>query len=133
MRYLVDSTWVIDNLLGLPEAVELLDALEPDGYTVSILSYMEAYQGTLRAQATPQLRQAFDTFFAAVPVLPFSPTVARRCARLRQELKLQGKRVNARATDLMIAATALEHGLEFVTNNVDDYDDIPGLTLYPQR
>jgi len=73
MRYLIDSTWVIDNLLGLTEAVALLDTLEPDGYAVSILSYMEAYQGTLRAQATPALRQAFDDFFAAVPVLPFSP------------------------------------------------------------
>ena len=133
MRYLLDSTWVIDNLLGLPRAVAFLDSLEPDGYAVSILSYMEAYQGTLRAGAAPALPDAFETFFAAVPVLPFSPAVAKRCARLRQTLKEQGKRVNSRATDLMIAATALEHGLEFVTNNIDDYDDIPDLTLYPQR
>ncbi len=132
MRYLIDTNWIIDNLLGLPEAVELFDKLETDGFAVSIFTYMEAYQGTLRAQVTAELQQAFAAFFATVPVLPFTPAVARRCAHLRQTLKAQGKRVNSRATDLMIAATALEHGLNLVTRNQADYDDIPGLTLFQE-
>jgi predicted nucleic acid-binding protein len=69
-------------------------------------------------------------FLAKVPILPFSPEVARRCARLRLDLKRQGKRVRPRALDLIIAATALEHGLTLVTRNSGDYQDIPGLTLY---
>jgi tRNA(fMet)-specific endonuclease VapC len=130
MRYLIDSNLVIDTLLNVQEGIDLLDTLSADGFAVSIITYMEAYQGTLRTEATEELRTEFERFFATVPVLPFTPAVARRCAQVRQTLKEQHKRVNARATDLLIAATALEYGLEFVTNNTDDYDDIPGLTLY---
>ncbi len=130
MRYLVDSNWIIDNLLNVQEAVDLLDKLSGDGFAVSIITYMEVYEGTLRAQATEELSVAFKTFFTSASILPLSPAVARRCALLRQELRRQGKRVNSRALDLVIAATALEHNLEFVSNNTADYDDIPGLTLY---
>ena len=41
------------------------------------------------------------------------------------------KRVKARALDLINAAIALEHDLTLVTRNVRDYQDIPGLHLYP--
>ncbi len=132
MRYLIDSNWIIDNLINEEAAVDLLDTLAADGFAVSIITYMEVYEGTLRAQATEELREAFRMFFTAASVLPVSPAVARRCATLRQELRRQGKRVNSRALDLLIAATALEHNLEFVSNNKDDYDDIPGLILYQQ-
>jgi predicted nucleic acid-binding protein len=40
---------------------------------------------------------------------------------LRETLKRQGKRVNSRAFDLVVAATALQHGLMLVTRNVADY------------
>ncbi|MDQ2783683.1 MAG: type II toxin-antitoxin system VapC family toxin [Chloroflexota bacterium] len=130
MRYLIDSNWIIDNLLNVQEAVDLLDKLSADGIAVSIITYMEVYEGTLRAQATQELRDACTRFFANANVLAFTPAVARRCATLRQELRRQGKRVNSRALDLCIAATALEHNLEFVSNDRGDYDDIPGLTLY---
>lgn len=38
-------------------------------------------------------------------------------------------RVRSRLIDLMIAATALEHGLTLATNNAADYRDIPGLLI----
>jgi predicted nucleic acid-binding protein len=63
-------------------------------------------------------------------VLPITIAVAQRCARLRRTLKNQGRRVNSRALDLIIAATALEHRLTLVTNNPKDYEDIPWLKLF---
>jgi predicted nucleic acid-binding protein len=63
-------------------------------------------------------------------MLPVSPAVARRCAEIRSLLKRQGKQPRKRAFDLVIAATALEHGLELVTHNPRDFRDIPGLTRY---
>jgi predicted nucleic acid-binding protein len=35
-----------------------------------------------------------------------------------------------RGFDILIAATAIEHGLTLVTRNIDDYADIPGIELY---
>jgi predicted nucleic acid-binding protein len=55
-----------------------------------------------------------------------SPSGALRFATLRKK----GRRVNSRALDLLNAAKAIDSGLDLVTRNIDDYDDIPGLTLY---
>ena len=136
MLYLIDSNWVIQHLANVPEAVQLLDQLAADGFAVSIITYMEAFQGVLQSPTPEQAQAKFQAFFDAVPVFPVSRAVARRCASLREALKQQNRSVRPRALDLIIAATALEHGLILVTRNVDDYTDVPGLDLYgahPQR
>jgi predicted nucleic acid-binding protein len=45
-------------------------------------------------------------------------------------LRRQKLQVNERALDLLIAVTAIDHGLILVIRNLRDYDDIPGMTLY---
>lgn len=130
MRYLLDTTVVIPVLAGDSAAIALVRHIVPEGYAVSILSYLEAYQGVLEAHDRNAAERVLETFFAAAPILPITPAVARRCAELRSMLKKQGKSPRKRAFDLVIAASALEHGLELVTHNVSDFDDIPDLSLY---
>jgi predicted nucleic acid-binding protein len=91
---------------------------------------MEAYQGVLQSPHPGTARKHFEAFLKTVPVLPFSPSVAKRCAKLRETLQKEGKRVKARALDLMTASIALEYGLTLVTRNVSDYTDIRGLKVY---
>jgi predicted nucleic acid-binding protein len=86
----------------------------------------------LRSPDQQEAQERFDAFLEGVPVLPFSEAVARRCATLRETLRLQGKQVRSRALDLMIAATALEYGLTLVTRNTHDYADISGLQLHQE-
>jgi predicted nucleic acid-binding protein len=45
MPYLVDSNIVIDNLLDVPSASALLEQLALEGIAISIVTYMEAFQG----------------------------------------------------------------------------------------
>jgi tRNA(fMet)-specific endonuclease VapC len=130
MPYLIDSDWIIDHLAGVPQAVQLLERLAPEGIAVSIITYMEAYQGTERAPNSAEAKSRLGAFSGSVPLLPLSPRVAERCAVLRESLRRQGRRVGSRALDLIIAATALEHDLTLVTRNVEDYKDIPDLKLY---
>ena len=130
MPYLVDTDLVIDHLADIPEAQQLLDKLAPEGIAISIITYMEAYQGVLRSPRPTSARKQFEAFLETVPVLPFSLAGAERCAQVRETLHREGKRVKARALDLMTAAIALEHGLILVTRNVEDYHDIRGLKLY---
>lgn len=130
MAYLIDSDLVIDHLADDPAARRLLDRLAPDGLTISMITYLEVYQGVLVSPDPDQAQARLEAFLAAVPIVPFSATVARRCARLRVELQRQGKRVRSRALDLLTAATALEHELTLVTRNLADYTDIPALALY---
>jgi predicted nucleic acid-binding protein len=126
---LLDSNLVIPYLADDPATVSLVDRLAPEGIAISIITYLEAYQGTLRNPDSQLAQDQFEHFLAVVPVLPLTPAVARRCARLREELKHRGRRVRDRALDLVIAATTLEHGYTLVTRNRKDYEDIPELVL----
>lgn len=130
MPYLIDTDWLIDHLANVPEAVRLLDNLAREGIAISIITYMEVYQGILRSRDSEEAQSKLKAFVDIVPGLPLSGAVAQRCAHLRETLRTQGKRVNARALDLIIAATALEHNLTLVTRNTDDYSDVPDLQLY---
>lgn len=130
MPYLIDSDWLIDHLAGLPQAVELLDGLAPEGLAISIITFMEVSQGVERSPDPETARAKLSAVLDAVPVIPFETALAERCARLRETLRQQGKRVNSRALDLIIAATAIEHDLTLVTRNFEDYEDIPNLKLY---
>jgi tRNA(fMet)-specific endonuclease VapC len=130
MPYLVDSDWVIDHLANVPAAADLLVRLARDGIAISIITYMEAYQGVLRSADPAAARGALARLLRVMPVLPISRAVARRCAELRERLRVEGRRVHPRALDLLIAATALEHQLALVTRNREDYADIADLVLY---
>lgn len=130
MPYLIDTDWVIDLLASVPEAVQLLDHLAQDGIAISIITYMEAYQGVERSPHPEEAQNKLSALLDSLPVVSLSPAVAQRCARLRETLRKQGKRVNARSLDLIIAATALEYNLTLVTRNTEDYADVPGLKLY---
>lgn len=130
MPYLIDSDVVIDHLADVPTATTLLEQLASDGIAVSILTYMESYQGVLRSPHQTRARRKFEAFLETVPVLPFSVVGAKRCAQLRETLHREGKRVKARTLDLMTAAIAIEHHLTLVTRNMEDYNDIRGLKLY---
>jgi predicted nucleic acid-binding protein len=130
MPYLIDTDLVIDHLANITEANQLLDKLAPEGIAISMITYMEVYQGVARSPSAKEARAKFQTFRRSVPVLPFSLSVAKRCAVLREQLKTEQKRVKARALDLINAAIAIEHHLTLVTRNVKDYQDIPDLHLY---
>lgn len=133
MAYLIDSDVVIDHLADDPDARHLIDRLAPEGVAISMITYMEVYQGVLTSADESAARAKLDAFLAAVPIAPFTEAIARRCARLRTDLRRQRKRVHPRALDLLTAATALEHGLTLVTRNLADYEDIPELSLYEPR
>lgn len=131
MPYLIDTDWAIDYLAGVPESQDLLDHLVDEGIAISIVTFMEIYQGVLRTPDPLRTEEQVAAFLESVPVVPFSVAVARRCARLRESLRREGKRIHARALDLLVAATALEHDLTLVSRNSDDYRDISDLRLYP--
>jgi tRNA(fMet)-specific endonuclease VapC len=127
--YLIDSDIVIDHLNDEPAAIEQLDRLSQEGIAISVITYMEVFQGGFRTTDPAATQLKLDTFLTSVPILHVTPAIARRCALIREHLRNQGKRVRPRNLDLINAATAIEHGLSFVTRNTEDYDDIPGLVL----
>jgi predicted nucleic acid-binding protein len=49
MAYLIGSHVVIDHLAAVPEASDLLSRLAKDGIAISIITYMETFQGVTRS------------------------------------------------------------------------------------
>jgi predicted nucleic acid-binding protein len=62
MPYLVDSNIVIDNLLDVPTASALLKQLALDGVAISIVTYIEAFQGIYHSPDPQKAREKFETF-----------------------------------------------------------------------
>lgn len=71
------------------------------------------------------LQQAEADFSA----LPFDAEAARAFGRVAASLRSSGRKVQARAYDAMIAATAISQGLPLFTCNPDDFVGIPELDL----
>ena len=66
-------------------------------------------------------------FLDGVIILDLTEQVAETFGDVRASLLDVGRPVPA--LDLLIAATALHHGLTLVTHNVRDYASVPGLSI----
>lgn len=128
MSYLVDSDWLIDAFVGVPTAVNLLARLRDDGLAVSIISYGELFEGAIGAP-DPQAELArFRRFLARLALLPLDDAIMELFARVRAGLRQRGLLIPD--LDLLIAATAMHHGLTLVTRNLRHFERIPELRLY---
>ena len=130
MPFIIDTDIAIHYLQENAEIIELLERLAYAGVFMSVISYMEAFQGVISDPHSERAETRFNAFLLGIDVIPVTQQVARRCATLRSGLHRRGKRVRQRALDLLIAATAIEHNLTLVTRNQADYSDIPGIVLF---
>ena len=130
MGYLIDTDVISEHLAGSEDMTFFLEALADEGLAISIVTYMEAYEGAYYGSNPRLFQERFAKLADAIEVVPFSKAAARRCARLRAALRKRGSRVRGHALDIVNAAIAIENRLTLVSRNVDDYQDIPGLKLY---
>lgn len=71
--------------------------------------------------------QAIDDFISGLQVVDFVLETARIFGELKAQLRAQGQLLED--FDLLIAATALTHGLTLVTNNTAHFQRVSNLTL----
>lgn len=117
MKYLLDSNVVIAAALGLHQNLRdrLSDCYDGDLVTSAIV-YAEVVFGSAR-NLPPPLDQ-LGAFVEEVPVLDFDHRAALAYATLP---------FRRASYDRLIAAHALSQDLVVVTDNVNDFADIPGL------
>ncbi len=87
-------------------------------YTFSTVTVMEIVNGFQKTQATGRL----NAFLATLPhmeILPFDQPAAELAGRIRGDLERIGHPIGV--ADTMIAAIAIENGLELVTGNTADF------------
>jgi tRNA(fMet)-specific endonuclease VapC len=100
------------------------------GFAISAFTRFEVVRGFRWRKATAKLA-AFEQLCKAMTIYPVTADVLDRAADLWADGATQGKpKTDA---DLIIAATALVHGLGLVTGNVGHFDWINGLTVLSWR
>ena len=99
-------------------------------FTFSSMTRYEVVRG-LKEKAAPRQLQQFATFCGHSVILPISESILDRAAHLWVTARQAG--TPKKDADLIIAATALEHGLGIVTGNAIDFSWIAGLTLEDWR
>lgn len=121
--------WLIDtNVVSAvrrperaPAARDWLRRQDPDALFLSVVTLGEIERGITQqetrnpdfARDLRQWLQRTELLFAD-RILPFDPPAARIWGRL-------SARIGHNGADLMIAASALAHGMTVVTGNVDDF------------
>jgi tRNA(fMet)-specific endonuclease VapC len=112
------------NPRALARAEEYL--AEHGSLAFSIITRYEILRGLKAKNGTAQVR-AFDQLCQACRVLPLTDAIVVRAAEIYAALRQRGEPVGD--ADILIGASALEHGLEVVTNNEDHFRRIPGLQV----
>ena len=124
-RGVLDTSTVV--LLGQLVASDL-----PDEPVITSVTLAELSVGPLvakdeheRAARQARLQQAEADF----EPLPFDNQAARSFGSVAASLRRSGRKVQARAFDAMIAATAIANDLPVYTVNPSDFEGIVGLDL----
>ena len=84
---------------------------------------MERATGPFKAEREEYIR----TFLSLVRILPYTEAIALQHARVWAELESSGKMIGA--YDLIVAATALEHGSAVPTFNQRHFSKVPGVKV----
>ena len=94
---------------------------------ITAISVAELTHGAQRSQRRDDNLARLEVLFAALTVLSFDESSARRFGLLKAELESKGKPLDD--LDLQIASIALENNLPLLANNTDHFKRIHGLEL----
>ena len=124
---MVDTDWVIDYMHRVGRVVGRVAELTPAGIGMSVISLAELYEG-VQGDVDPQhSERELDAFRERVYLLEVDEQICRIFGRERSRLRADGNLIGD--LDLLIASTALRHGLTLLTNNRRHFERIEGLAI----
>ncbi|NBO94114.1 MAG: type II toxin-antitoxin system VapC family toxin [Planctomycetia bacterium] len=85
--------------------------------------------GELACGRSAAQRLDWERLCRPYPVLPWTKEVSWQYGEIYRFLATEGRLIGA--NDLWIAATALVHGMNVVTDNQDEFQRVPGLVAIP--
>lgn len=104
--------------------------IEHGRFTFSIVTRYEILRGLKARDATRQV-ELFEHQCAKSIVLPLTDPIIARATDIYAGLYKRGELVSD--ADILIAATAVAHGLGLITGNIAHFQRIPGLQILSWR
>ena len=127
-RYLLDTDICIYIKNHRPaEVLARFSKLPPGKVAMSVITYGELCFGAEKSSKPKETRHILEHLIALIPVLPLDETVSTHYGKIRQHLQANGKPIGN--NDLWIASHALANKLILVTNNVAEFERVPGLRV----
>jgi tRNA(fMet)-specific endonuclease VapC len=126
-RFLLDTNIVIFALRNRTPMLRERLSEHFGRMAVSVITLAELQHGIERSSDPVRNRQATDEFLSLVEVQPLSAVAAEHSGEIRAMLAAEGRPIGA--YDVLIAGHARAAGLTVVTNNVREFDRVPGLLV----
>lgn len=127
-RYLLDTNICIYIQRERPPAVlSKFRRLKPGDAAISVITWGELMYGAAKSSQSERVSTALQEFATLVPVLALGSNVGAEYGAIRASLESSGRIIGN--NDLWIAAHARGERLVLVTNNVREFERVPGLRI----
>lgn len=132
MRYCLDTCIVVSSLRDkAPEYEKRILELNPEAICIPEIVRGELLVGARKSQRPTHREGKVSAFIAPFNWIPFAGEAVEHYASIRAGLEAAGQIIGA--NDLMIAATARSLGAVLVTENLDEFQRVPGLLVESWR
>lgn len=128
MKYLLDICVISDFVKGDKNTLTMLKRFSPNEIAISSITVMEIQYGlALHPNRAKTIALVIRDLLESITILDFDSNDAIETATIRALLKQQGRPIGS--YDILLAGTALNHNLVFVTSNTNEFNRIDDLVL----
>lgn len=127
LKYLLDTNIVIYVIKRRPLAALEIFNREQGRMAVSAITVAELVHGAEKSQFPARNLAVIEDFFSRLAMLPYTPEAAWHYGSIRAALEQEGQTIGV--NDLHIAGHARSLGLTLVSNNLREFERVPGLLL----
>ena len=125
LRYLLDTNIVIYVIKRRP--IEVMGVFNENAgrMAISAITLSELFHGAEKSAKVAQNLAVVEELASLLEVLPYTAKASQHYGAIRSTLEKAGRPMGM--NDLHIAAHARSEGLTLVTNNVGEFERVPGL------
>ena len=128
MTYMLDTNICIYAIKNRPEIVlQRLKENMQNGLCISAITLAEMQHGVEKSAQPEKNAAALMRFVSILQVLPFDDGAAVEYGKVCAHLQRRGTPIGP--MDTLLAAHAKAEGLTIVTNNVREFERVPGLKI----
>ncbi|MCY0387421.1 tRNA(fMet)-specific endonuclease VapC [Robbsia sp. Bb-Pol-6] len=127
LKYMLDTNICIFTIKNKPSYVRDRFNRYHGQLCVSAITLMELFYGAEKSAMPEKNLAVVEGFATRLDVLNYDHDAAAHCGQLRAELAKAGKPIGP--YDQMIAGHARAEGLILVTNNLREFERVPGLRV----
>ncbi|MBK7118705.1 MAG: type II toxin-antitoxin system VapC family toxin [Comamonadaceae bacterium] len=125
LKYLLDTNIVIYVIKRRPAEVLGLFNENAGRMAISAITLAELIHGAEKSTRVAQNLAVVDDFASRLEVVPYTSRASQHYGAIRAVLERAGRPIGV--NDLHIAAHARSEGLTLVTNNLAEFERVPGL------